>query len=83
MGSGGGVLLLPLYKVMETIICLIKVVTKVVKNCRRRNPGRGVKYDIVHMRDKAFSKQPLGVWLFTKKRPLSFSAVLANGNVTP
>ena len=36
------------------------------------NPGGGVKYDIVHMRDQAFSKQPLKrVWFFTKKRPLN------------
>ena len=31
--------------------------------------GGGVKYDIVHMRDQAFSKQPLNEFgLFTKKK---------------
>ena len=43
--------------------------------------SQGVKYDIVHMRDQAFSKP---VWLFTKTHPLtSFRAVLANGNFAP
>ena len=48
------------------LITLLKVFQVLYDTWACDSPGGPVKYDIVHMRDQAFSKQPL-VWLFLPK----------------